>query len=122
MKAGHDMLLLLMLLLLLLLNTALTHGTRESVSHLLGGADGTNAHPDPQGVDTGLDEVGRLPGCDHVAADHVDLWVLCLDEFDHLVLVHGVSLGRVDDNHIHACLRKKKVQLCTINKMLSRPV
>ena len=83
------------------------YGPLEPASHLLGGADGTHAHADPQSVDAGLDEVGRLPGRDDVAADDVDLGVLSLDELDHLVLVHGVSLGRVDHDHIHARLQKK---------------
>lgn len=74
----------------------------------MGGANRTNAHPNAQRVDSGGDEIGRLPSRHHVAAHDVDVGVLGLDVLDHLVLVHRVALRGVDHDYVGARLNKEK--------------
>lgn len=71
-------------------------------AHLLGGADGAAAHAHAQAVHACPDQVVRLAGGDDVAPDELDLRVVRLDVLDHVDLVHGVALGRVDDDYVHA--------------------
>ena len=87
---------------------ALPVSQRKGTTHLLGGANRTNAHPNAQRVDSGGDEIGRLPSRHHVAAHDVDVGVLGLDVLDHLVLVHRVALRGVDHDYVGARLNKEK--------------
>ncbi len=86
-----------------------THG-----AHLLRGADGAAAHAHADTVHAGLDQMQRLARGDDVASDNLHGWVRGLDVFDHVELVHGVSLTRVDHDDVHARLHKHSAAVLVI--------
>ena len=67
---------------------------------LLGDAGGARAHTDSETVNTSSDEASSLLASDNVATDNIEAGVGLLDVLDHLDLVHGVTLGGVEDDDV----------------------
>ena len=64
----------------------------------------STAHAHSECVRTGFDQVLRLTLCDDVAGDDLNVRVRLLDPFDHVDLIDGIALRRVEDNHIDTSL------------------
>jgi hypothetical protein len=74
---------------------------RTADSHdLLGDAGRAGAHTDSETVNTSGDETSSLLAGDDVATNDIEAGVGLLDVLDHLDLVHGVTLGRVEDDNV----------------------
>mmetsp|Transcript_16030 Transcript_16030/g.25391 ORF Transcript_16030/g.25391 Transcript_16030/m.25391 type:complete len:323 (+) Transcript_16030:716-1684(+) len=71
---------------------------------LLGGANGPNTHADAKPIDSSGNKVGGLTAGHDVASYDVQVRVVSLEPLDHFELVHGVALGRVDDDEVNAGL------------------
>lgn len=69
---------------------------------LLGNAGRAGTHTDTKTVDTGSDQAGGLLASDDVATNDIEVGEGGLDVLDHLDLVHGVTLRRVEDDNVEA--------------------
>lgn len=69
---------------------------------LLGNAGRARAHTDTEAVNTSLNEGSGLLAGNDVSANDVDAGELVLDPLDHINLVHGVTLGGVEDDDVEA--------------------
>lgn len=67
---------------------------------LLGDAGGTTAHTNTQAVYASGDQACRLLPRYDVSANDVEVRELFLDPFDHLDLVHAVTLGAVKNDNV----------------------
>lgn len=74
--------------------------------NLLGDAGRAGAHTDTETVNAGGDEGGGLVTGNDVSADNLEIWEGGLDPLDHLDLVHGVTLGGVEDDDIKTGIDK----------------
>lgn len=67
---------------------------------LLGDASRARAHTNSETVDTGSDQTSSLFAGDNVSTNDIKARVGLLDELDHLNLVHGVTLRRVENDDV----------------------
>lgn len=74
--------------------------------NLLGDTGGSRSHTDTESINTGSDQAGGLLAGNDVSADNLELWVSLLDVLDHLDLVHGVTLGRVQDDNVKTSINQ----------------
>jgi hypothetical protein len=80
-------------------------GTADS-HDLLGDAGRAGAHTDSETVNTSGDETSGLLAGDNVATNDIEVGVGLLDVLDHLDLVHGVTLGRVEDDNVETSINE----------------
>lgn len=74
-----------------------------SNSHdLLGNTSTSTAHTDTKTVGASGNQSSSLVASDDVSANYVETGVLVLDVPDHLDLVHGVTLARVENDNVKA--------------------
>lgn len=71
---------------------------------LLGDAGRAGAHTNAETVNASGDERSGLLTSDDVSANHIKVRELGLAPLDHLDLVHGVTLGAVQDGNVEASL------------------
>jgi len=81
-------------------------GTTDS-HDLLGDTGTTAAHANSQAIDTGGNQSSSLLAGNDVTTNNVDLGEFLLNVLDHLDLVHGVTLARVQDNDVQASLNEE---------------
>lgn len=67
---------------------------------LLGDAGRAGTHTNSETVDTGSDETSGLLASDDVTTNDIEAGVSLLDVLDHLDLVHGVTLRRVENDNV----------------------
>lgn len=80
---------------------------RTADSHdLLSDAGGARAHTDSETVNTSGNETSGLLAGDDVATNDIEAGVSLLDVLDHLDLVHGVTLGRVEDDNVETSINE----------------
>lgn len=74
---------------------------------LLGDANGTGAHTNPQTIGTGSDQLSSLFPSNDVTSNDVDLGISLFNPLNELDLVDGVTLGGVEDNNVKTSFSEK---------------
>lgn len=80
----------------------------------LSDTDGAGAHTDTETVSASSDQVGSLLAGNDVSGNDIKLGEILLDPADHLQLIDGVALRRVQDNNVEASLNEQSQTILVI--------